>query len=96
MPTIRTESNLGTPFGASWDIAGGGWITQLCTSGTTIHPKADGLSSLDLAVQSEGRSAVLPHCPPAVYCPLAAIGVGTGAASERAIVAQLVPAAEIR
>ena len=49
----------------------------------------------DLAVQSEGRSVVLPHCPPAVYCPLAAIGVGAGAASERAIVAQLVPAAEI-
>jgi len=32
---------------------------------------------------------------PAVYCPLAAVGVCAGAASERARVAQLVPTAEI-
>ena len=62
----------------------------------TNHPKADGLSSLDLAVQLERpKRAVLPHRPPAVYCPLAPVGVCTGAASERAIVAQLVPAEEI-
>ena len=41
------------------------------------------------------KRAALAHRPPAIYCPLAAFGVCAGAASERARVAQLVPAAEI-
>jgi hypothetical protein len=40
-------------------------------------------------------AAVVPHGPLPVYCPLATVAVCAGAASERAIVAQLVPAAEI-
>src|SRR5690348_2506716 len=45
--------------------------------------------------RSRQKCAVLAHRPPAVYCALAAVVVSAGAASERARVAQLVPAAEI-
>ena len=61
----------------------------------TIHPEADGLICLDLVVQSKVRSGGPSAPPAAVYCPLAAVEMCAGAAKDRAIVAQLVPAAEI-
>ena len=62
---------------------------------TFLHTaEADRLSCLGLDGPGRRQKRAVPG-PPAAYCPSAAVEVCAGAASERARIAQLVPAAEI-